>query len=132
LRKRGAENLRSRAFRQQFHLKATEHHVARIKAEIGWTSLCHERAQRLGTVAWTLDFCSHFTQQCRASWLKPMIRDQCEPGIMSRFFAAVDVPVTIRNRMRLGTSGNDFQYLRQTVLGFDLAEVRPMRAQFAE
>src|SRR5258707_14268159 len=51
---------------------------------------------------------------------------------MSRCLPAIDVPVAVRNGMRLGPGGDDIQQEFQAVLGFDAAEICAMRTEFAK
>ena len=79
-----------------------------------------------------MDFRANFGGQSGADGFEGVVGDTSERGIVSRGLAAIDVPVSVRKRMRFGTGGDHVQQKFEAVLRLDTAEIGTVRAEFAK
>src|SRR5256884_1497908 len=90
------------------------------------------RAESFRSHTGALDFRANFGGQSGADGFEGVVGDTSERGIVSRGLAAIDVPVSVRKRMRFGTGGDHVQQKFEAVLRLDTAEMGTVRAEFAK
>ena len=133
LRKRGAENLRSRTFGQQPDLKTIEHRISGLRQTQGrWSAFAPSTCAALPAPCRDGRFrCASFSAGGPRR-LERFVGNHRERRIVLGLRAAVDIPMSVGHGMRLCPGGNRVQQGFQAVLGLDAIEICAVRPQFAK